>query len=436
MRLRHRTPYTTRGKLFLAAGWVGLILGSALGNPALISVGALLICLPNFSYLAAIRARFRLGCMRWIMPPRVSAGEPARVTLRLQNAKPVPTGLLLAEDQVPYALGDRQRFVLNGIERGGYRDLHYQVRCDQRGKFTIGPLRVRIADVFGLVELAASFSNIGTLTVTPKVVPLANAATTGAWSSEGASRSRMAASAGEDDVIPRPYAYGDELRRVHWRSTARYGELMVRREEQHWQDRAVLLLDTRASAHAGAGPVSSFEYAVSAAASIGVHLARSGIGARLVTDTGTLAAGAAFEDLLLDTLAVVRPSDNRVMALGSDALGDLRGGIVILVAGRLSATEAAQVAAATRDGRPGIAVLLAVSTWAEQAGLGGQPAATGQAWEQSAAADQLAETAAARAALTAAGWRVTCAGASTPLATAWQLLAAPGQAGQPWAVAR
>ena len=65
--------------------------------------------------------------------------------------------------------------------------------------------------------------------------------------------------AGEDDVIPRAYRDGDELRRVHWRSTARYGELMVRREEQRWRNRATVLLDSRSISHMGTGAGSSFE---------------------------------------------------------------------------------------------------------------------------------------------------------------------------------
>jgi len=56
---------------------------------------------------------------------------------------------MLAEDTVPYALGTRPRYVLDGIERGGTRELSYPLRSDLRGKFTIGPLEVRIADAFG-----------------------------------------------------------------------------------------------------------------------------------------------------------------------------------------------------------------------------------------------------------------------------------------------
>ena len=126
---------------------------------------------------------------------------------------------------------------------------------------------------------------------------------------------RSVAAAGDDDVAPREYRHGDDLRRVHWRSTARHGELMVRREEQQWQSRGALLLDTRRYAHRGEGPRSSFEVAVSAAASIGVQLGREGLGLRLVTDQGeVLAPSAAFEGALLDSLAVARTSPDAVAA--------------------------------------------------------------------------------------------------------------------------
>ena len=108
----------------------------------------------------------------------------------------------------------------------------------------------------------------------------------GEWTGSGESRSRSLASAGEDDAGTREYRQGDDLRRVHWRSTARLGQLMVRREEQPWQARCTVLLDTRSTAHGGEGPGSSFEWAVSAAASVAVHLVRHGYFVRLVTDTG------------------------------------------------------------------------------------------------------------------------------------------------------
>jgi uncharacterized protein (DUF58 family) len=450
--------FTTRGTSFMAAGVAAGGTGLLLGDSALISVGALLLVLPMLSALAAGRARYRLGCVRSISPMRVPAGRTARVNLRLENVSRLPTGLLLAEDTVPYALGTRPRYVLDGIERGGTRELSYPLRSDLRGKFTIGPLEVRIADAFGLVEMGRSFATQTTLMVTPKVVPLDRAVVNGSWVGEGEGRARATAAAGEDDVVPRAYRDGDELRRVHWRSTARYGELMVRREEQRWKNRALLLLDTRRGAHAGTGATSSFEFAVSAAASIGVHLAREGLDGQLITDSGPIASSGLFEDVLLDALSVVQPSRNRDLSGGTGALRGGDGGLIIVVAGQLSAAAARQLAASRRDGGAAIALLLAVSTWSDSArgpqdqaassgpDDSGQAAGRGSAGEVGDTAGgggsaanghrpparrmtEPAETAQAAAVLRSAGWRVVSIDATTPLAMAWQRLPKMGMPG-------
>ena len=90
----------------------------------------------------------------------------------------------------------------------------------------------------------------------------------GEYAGAGESQARIVAVHGEDDAATREYRYGDDLRRVHWRSTARTGELMVRREEQPWECRATLCSTPAAVRHRGEGPTASFEWAVSAAASI------------------------------------------------------------------------------------------------------------------------------------------------------------------------
>jgi uncharacterized protein (DUF58 family) len=397
--------FTTRGRAFVAAGTAAGVLGLGLGQRTLLSIGGVLIILPVLSVLAASRTRYRITWARAITPARVPAGHTASVSIQLDNVSRLPTGLLLAEDTVPYSIGSRPRFILDRIEPGGSRRLSYPIRPDHRGKFAIGPLHVRVADAFGLAKVGSTAAPPGTLVVTPPVTMLPRTALAGSWLGEGDARASTAAAAGEDDVVPRAYRDGDELRRVHWRSTARYGELMVRREEQRWRNRAVLFLDTRLGGHGGRGPASSFEYAVSAAASIGVHLAREEMDIEFVTDAGKAAPGS-FEDVLLDTLAVIRPSRNSSLSPGLAQLPADTSGLFIVIAGYLTAGQARELATARRAAGPAMALLLAVSTWtADRPGL----AAGGDT-------DEAAKV------LTAAGWRVATVTADMPLTVAWDVL--------------
>ncbi|WP_372430360.1 DUF58 domain-containing protein [Janibacter melonis] len=81
----------------------------------------------------------------------------------------------------------------------------------------------------------------------------------------------------------REYRSGDELRRIHWPSTARTGQMMVRQDEQPGRRRALVLLDNRASSHAGTGGGGSLEWSVSATASVATHLVAHGLETYLAT---------------------------------------------------------------------------------------------------------------------------------------------------------
>ena len=418
--IRTLTALTTRGRSFAAAGVTAIICSFVLGERDLLRAGVLVLALPLLSALAVSRTRYRLACARRLDPSRLPVGHEAHVDLRLENVSRLPAGLLLVSDRVPYTLGGLTgtggaRFVLDRIEPQGTRELSYRVRSDVRGRFKVGPLSVRLADPFGLVELARSFSLTDTLTVTPTIIPLPNERFVGAWTGGGESRARTVSTAGEDDVAPREYRHGDDLRRVHWRSTARYGELMVRREEQQWQSRGTLFLDTRYHVHPGDGPASSFEQAVSAAASIGVHLGRQGFGLRFVTDTGeVLAPSSAFHGALLDTLAIVRMSKNYSLQPGlaalSGAVGSAgeRDGLVIAVLSRLTQAEARAISQIRRGTATCVAVLMDVTGEAAPEGAAGStPPARAQGSEPTARL------------LRAAGWRVIPVRSAAALATAW-----------------
>ncbi len=289
------------------------------------------------------------------------------------NVSRVPTGLLLLEDKVPYVLGPRPRFVLDRVEPRGFREVSYRVRSDLRGRYPLGPLQLRVADPFGMCELTRAFSASDVLTVVPQVQPLPIVRLAGEWAGHGDSHTRALALAGDDDVIPREYRHGDDLRRVHWKSTARYGELMVRREEQPLKARATVLLDSREVGHRGSGPASSFEWAVGCAASVGVHLMERGYQTRLLTDTGLAVPGpdgggvgtvAEAAGLLLDALAVVEYSDGGGLGRAEEVLRLGGEGLLVAVLGSLDDEQLARLGRLRRRAGSAVAFLLDTASWA------------------------------------------------------------------------
>jgi uncharacterized protein (DUF58 family) len=187
---------------------------------------------------------------------------------------------------------------------------------------------------------------------------------------------------------------------------------MVRREEQPWQSRCTVLLDSRSVAHAGEGPASSFEWAVTAAASVGVHLVRHGYHVRLLTDTGSHIAsaghdpssvGSDFEGALLDALAVIEMSGHDSCRDATAALrrggGD---GLLVAVLGSLDPEEARLFARLRHGSTVAVAVLLDTMSWA---GPGSRVPHN--------------DFDGAAALLRASGWRIVTARAGDTIADVW-----------------
>jgi len=402
---------TTRGRCLLASGLALALFALLLGQRDLLRAAVFLVVLPVAASWLVSRTRYRLSCERTLEPARVEAGTASTVRLRLDNISRLPSGVLLMEDALPYSLGGRPRFVLDRVEPHGVREVSYPVTSDVRGRFRIGPLSVRLTDPFGLCELTRSFATTADLVVTPTVVPLPAVRLGGDWAGGGEAASRSVSSSGTDDAGTREYRHGDDLRKVHWRSTARAGELMVRREEQPFQSRATLLLDGRSAAHRGDGPTSSFEWSVSALASIGVALSRSGFALSLLRDSGAVLTPPGVpltEGLLLDTLATV--SANRAWSLDG-SIEQLRrgglGGVLIAVLGAVDLQDAEALARLRTGSAVCVAVLVDADSWAPTSARG------------RAASAQRHET--VESLLTAAGWRVLPISSGTSLADRWPL---------------
>ncbi|MER6718721.1 DUF58 domain-containing protein [Streptomyces halstedii] len=407
---------TTRGRSFLAAGVAAAVCAYALGQGDLLRVGLLLAALPLVCVTVLHRTRYQVAGSRRLSPSRVPAGSEARVHLRTDNISRMPTGLLMLQDRVPYVLGSRPRFVLDRVEGGGSREVSYRVRSDLRGRYPLGPLQLRLGDPFGMCELTRSFSAYDTLVVVPRTHPLSTLRLAGQASGYGDGRRRSPALAGEDDIIPRGYRHGDDLRRVHWRSTARHGELMVRREEQPQRARCTVLLDCRRVAYQGDGPDSAFEWAVSGAASALTHMLERGFSVRLLTDDGSVAPGGGSDGfaapaqesadsagLMMDTLAVVEHSAGGGLSRAYEVLRAGADGLLVAFFGDLDEEQAVLAARMRRRSGAAVAFVLDSAAW----GRGDEARASG-------AADDRLRT------LREAGWTAVAVPPGAALTDVWQ----------------
>jgi len=365
---------TARGRIFLIAGIVVVLVAMVAGQRDVMRLGLLLAALPVIAVILVSRARLRMSCERMIEPAQVPLGSPMKGQIILGQDGRLPAAILLLEDVVPRELGSRPRFLVDKADQSWRRVVEYPLLGRVRGRFSTGPLTVRTSDPFGLVQLDRQFVATSEVMVTPRVVPLPTIRATGGAGSTGEARPHRIGVVGQDDILVREYRHGDDVRRIHWRSTARWGDLMVRREEQAWDPSASVLLDSRTAAHAGRGMQNSMEWAISAAASIAIHFLDDGFGIEIYEADGPLhIAGSmgqhssASQELVVNRLTDLRPRSTTTMHYAVEsATIDRPGQLVIAIMGRMSAEDANSLLRVRRNRAYGLAMVMDVDTFADE----------------------------------------------------------------------
>ncbi|UFS59727.1 DUF58 domain-containing protein [Subtercola endophyticus] len=304
-RLFRRLPrLTLRGWAFLVTGIAVFVVMEVLQRREFAFVGIFLVALPVLAAFGVSLYRLPFTVERRFSPELAAAGSVVAVRLIVRNwgSMPGPEGAWF--DAVPAPLRATAPESLKRIR--GFRSsateapeavsLGYELDAGHRGQHAIGPFTLLITDPFGMAVGRRRVGGTDVLTVTPSTVPLPHGALRLASGSGSARQSRRLGAGGEHDVISRKYQTGDSMRRVNWSATARFGELMVRQDDQQNDQHAVVILDSAftsyagsshtGSAHAGstvAPPFSrEFEWAVSMAASIGLHLVGEGFHVRMI----------------------------------------------------------------------------------------------------------------------------------------------------------
>ena len=354
-----------------------LVLGLLTGWSPVAELGAGILVLLAGSVAHVLR-RPRLRLERAVEPPIVEKGQPAIAVIHVANLGRGPLGALTMEQR----LGDRSiEARLPRLRRGEAGVRTYRLPTDRRGTYELGPVELPRADPFGLCRTVQRMGTSEQISVRPRLLRLQPLPTGLSRNLEGPS----------SDLSPqgtvtfhrlREYVVGDDLRTVHWPSTARTGQLVVRHNVDTAQPYTVVLLDLDAARYSA----ETFEEAVDAVASVSVSMATGKAPVQLRTSSGDRLGGPSYRDptAILDFLTDVQPAAGRGLESELVLLRRDRGGsALVVVTGRVDVGDLPAVTALRRrfdrvivlsmvdrtgpvPGHPGI-TLLEASTAAEAA---------------------------------------------------------------------
>jgi uncharacterized protein (DUF58 family) len=293
-------------------GWA--LLGAVIG----LYIGARLLGLVQLAVLASGGALLIIGALIWVrlhpidivatrsLHERFQVGVDGRVDLTVTARGGRATPTLSASDS--FDRGRRTaRFLIPPLKPGDTGRAAYRIPTERRGRYVIGPLRCSLSDPFGLARHGTRVLGTDEVIVHPRVHEvLALPEAGGEDLDRDTPKLRGQPDAANEFLTLREYAPGDDLRRVHWRSTARRGTLMVRQDESRRRAPVVVMLDVRPGAH----DRESFEVAIEAVASIVHALDRQARPVELVTSQGKVLGQPGRRHLagVLDELAVIEPS--------------------------------------------------------------------------------------------------------------------------------
>ena len=345
---------TRRGWTLLGACLGLLAAGRILGSVELSILATAGLALLATAMLWVRRRTFDLMARREVRPNRLHVGGEGRVDLALVNEGSRRTPQVSVTDV--FDDGRRAaRFLLPPLAPGASARAAYRIPTTRRGRFRVGPLAVTASDPFGLARRRWALGGLGDVTVCPRVHDIVAPSQPGGRllaAVESVRARALASETGEEFLTLRAYELGDDLRRVHWRSTARTGELMVRQDEAQWRARAVVVLDVRAEAH----DTNSFELAVEATASVVERLTRMRRRVEVMTSAGqplgrTRRGGESHAWGVVDQLATIAPGGADQLA---SVLASLRmrrqAALVVAVMGTTGPAELDALARLTAHG--------------------------------------------------------------------------------------
>ncbi|GBF78666.1 DUF58 domain-containing protein [Aphanothece sacrum] len=273
------------------AGWLYVMSGVIV---ALLGLGAVL----------PVRSLNHLSLRRLPISP-VSAGDDLTIELIIENREKNPKTLLQVRDLIPHVLGNPQETALEVILPQKEHPWTYYIPTQKRGIYRWHDVELRTGTPLGLFWCRRSQEVPSKAVVYPQVLPLTQCPLVDTIGQEDSDtkysdRNYQAATEGVTKAL-RPYRYGDPMRLIHWRTSARFEEFKVRELEIITGGEDLLIgLDNNSLWHNN----DNFEQAVIAAASLYFYANYSQLNVKLWTaNTGVIQGNR----VVLETLAEVEP---------------------------------------------------------------------------------------------------------------------------------
>lgn len=250
---------TTNGRWTLIAAVMVAAAGILLGYPLLLALAVMLLAAVLIG-LAFVLWRPSLSARQVVQPPVVGVGEAASALVTVTNTGKRGSSPVVAANQVD---GAAAALALPSISAGDSHAAAVPLPTKRRGHFSVGPLTIERADPLGLFRVTTHRGSEASLMVHPEIHPMSPLPTGHRREFEGAA-AEQPHEGGISFHSLRDYELGDDLRLIHWRSVAKTGTLMVRKNIITSEPRLMILLDTWSGSYVN----DDFEDAVRVAASL------------------------------------------------------------------------------------------------------------------------------------------------------------------------
>ncbi len=240
----------------MGLAWFLVAIGLAARQAVVLLLGVIFLMAAGASYLWDRYCLSRVEYRRLFAPRRAFYGETVTFTIEVTNRKPLPIAWLEAIDELPVelvpfrgrvipSLRQRRQHLVNLFSLRWYERVRRRVpvRCDARGHFPLGPVRLRSGDIFGLTVRGQDLEQVDYLLVYPRVVPLAALGLPALHPLGDELVRRYLVEDPTRVVGARDYTPGDPLRRIHWTATARAGDLRAKQYEATTSHRFAIFLN-------------------------------------------------------------------------------------------------------------------------------------------------------------------------------------------------